>query len=83
MTPTEHERCQGFPDGWTLPDGPSLAATDPFLSGGPANTQAPRKLNHQRWEAAGRAVTVPVIEWIGRGVLEAEATLREEATCAA
>ena len=43
LTPTECERLQGFPDGWTegLADGP-------------------------RYRMMGNAVTVPVIEWIGR-----------------
>ncbi len=43
LTPTECERLQGFPDGWTegLADGP-------------------------RYRMMGNAVTVHVIEWIGR-----------------
>ncbi len=43
LTPTECERLQGFPDGWTegLADGP-------------------------RYRMMGNAVTVRVIEWIGR-----------------
>jgi DNA (cytosine-5)-methyltransferase 1 len=50
LTPTECERLQGFPDGWTklddsTPDGP-------------------------RYKALGNAVTVPVIEFIGRRLME-------------
>lgn len=50
LTPTECERLQGFPDGWTrlddkTPDGP-------------------------RYKALGNAVTVPVIEYLGRRMME-------------
>ena len=49
LTPTECERLQGFPDGWTggLKDGP-------------------------RYRMMGNAVTVNVVEWIGRRIMEAE-----------
>ena len=53
LTPTECERLQGFPDGYTdipwkgkqAPDGP-------------------------RYKALGNAVTVPVIEYLGRRIAE-------------
>lgn len=48
LTPTETERLQGFPDGWTdlgnTPDGP-------------------------RYKAMGNAVSVPVIEYLGRRIM--------------
>lgn len=49
LTPTECERLQGFPDGWTdgHADGP-------------------------RYRMLGNAVAVPVAEWIGRRIVEAE-----------
>jgi DNA (cytosine-5)-methyltransferase 1 len=47
LTPTECERLQGFPDGWTLP----LSDT-------------------QRYKTLGNAVTVNVIEVIGRKLLD-------------
>ncbi len=45
LTPTECERLQGFPDGWT--DGQS---------------------DTQRYKQLGNAVSVPVVEWIGRRI---------------
>lgn len=49
LTPTECERLQGFPDGWTA--GQSDAA---------------------RYRQLGNAVAVPVVEWIGRRIAQAE-----------
>lgn len=49
LTPTECERLQGFPDGWTE---------------GFADTV--------RYRMLGNAVCVPVAEWIGRRILEAD-----------
>jgi DNA (cytosine-5)-methyltransferase 1 len=43
LTPTECERLQGFPDGWTS---------------GVSDTQ--------RYKTLGNAVTVPVIEFLGK-----------------
>jgi len=48
LTPTECERLQGFPDGWT--DAQSDSA---------------------RYRQLGNAVTVNVIEWLGRRIMEA------------
>lgn len=41
------------------------------LQGFPAGWTAPGKVE-QRWEAMGRAVTVPVIEWIGNRLAASE-----------
>jgi DNA (cytosine-5)-methyltransferase 1 len=49
LTPTECERLQGFPDGWTGEDG------DP---------------DSPRYRALGNAVTVNVIEWLGRRLMQ-------------
>ena len=49
LTPTECERLQGFPDGWT--DGQS---------------------DSTRYRQLGNAVAVPVIEWIGRRIMQNE-----------
>lgn len=69
LTPTECERLQGFPDGWTClcqpidrydahrctcPDGP-------------------------RYKALGNAVTVNVIEWIGRRIMTQAVTAAGQA----
>lgn len=67
LTPTECERLQGFPDGWTLPVGPSLAGEPSWyqLEAPPREPINPRP-HAPRYEAMGRAVTVPVAEEIGR-----------------
>lgn len=74
LTPTECERLQGFPDGWTLPGGPSLAETPSWyqLPREEVMTEPPNPRPHAaRWEAMGRAVTVPVAEYLGRLLCEA------------
>ena len=54
-TPTESERLQGFPAGWTIP----------------AATFAPpaRGLDSDRYKAAGNAVAVPVVQWIAKRLI--------------
>ena len=49
LTPTECERLQGFPDGWTVGQADSA-----------------------RYKQLGNAVAVPVAEWIGKRIVEAE-----------
>ena len=56
LTPTETERLQGFPDGWTqLPE----------QIDGTAN---PKPDSH-RYAQMGNAVTVPVARWIGERIM--------------
>lgn len=55
LTPTECERLQGFPDGWTIPD-----ETD---------WREYPKPDGPRYAQMGNAVTVPVAEWIGRRIM--------------
>lgn len=50
LTPTECERLQGFPEGWTLPN------EDFHLSDDAIDTL--------RYHAIGNAVSVPVVEWV-------------------
>jgi DNA (cytosine-5)-methyltransferase 1 len=50
LTPTECERLQGFPEGWTLPH------EDFHLSDDAIDTL--------RYHAIGNAVSVPVVEWV-------------------
>lgn len=57
LTPTECERLQGFPDGWTIPDGTDWR-------------EYPRP-DGPRYAQMGNAVTVPVAEWIGRRLVAA------------
>jgi DNA (cytosine-5)-methyltransferase 1 len=51
LTPTECERLQGFPDGWTAVEGQKDSA---------------------RYRQLGNAVSVPVLEWIGRRIMVVE-----------
>lgn len=51
LTPTECERLQGFPDGWT--DG---------------------QADSSRYRQLGNAVAVPVVEWIGKRIVDCEVT---------
>lgn len=66
LTPTECERLQGFPDGWTIPEGPSLVGESSFPYRADERCPLP---DGPRYAAMGDAVTVPVIEWIGRRIV--------------
>lgn len=68
LTPLESERIQGFPDNWTLP-----------LD----SDEDQDKIDSQRYHAAGNAVTVNVVEWIGRRIVAVlDARKKEEAKAA-
>ena len=56
MTPTECERLQGFPDGWTIP-GRLIESSD--------------RIESKRYFALGNAVTVPVVEWLAERIKRA------------
>lgn len=56
LTPTECERLQGFPDGWTEYGADITAKGKPF---------AVRLKDGPRYRMMGNAVTVDVAEWIG------------------
>lgn len=68
LTPTECERLQGFPDGWTIPDGPSLADTPSYYQlGYPPNWElvaytkrhaANHDEDYESWEEADHARTL-------------------------
>jgi DNA (cytosine-5)-methyltransferase 1 len=61
LTPTECERLQGFPDGWTAtPDSKGKIQADGV-----------------RYKQLGNSMAVPVIAWIGRRILAAAAAARE------
>lgn len=67
LTPVEAERLQGFPDGWTCLCQPLEAyAQDP-------DSVALRCIcpDSPRYRALGNAVTVNVVEWIGRRLMTA------------
>lgn len=57
LTPIECERLQGFPDGFTC------------LCGAEADWRACSCPDSPRYRASGNAVTVPVVEWIGRRLM--------------
>lgn len=68
LTPTECERLQGFPDLWTVLDGPSLAGERSWYElppGERVRTPVNPSPHGPRYEAMGRAVSVPVAEAIG------------------
>lgn len=54
LTPTECERIQGLPVGWTKPDQNLKISKE--------------KIDSLRYKAIGNAVSVPVVEWIGKRV---------------
>ena len=54
LTPEECERLQGFPTGWTIPDGLFASGDD---------------IDGLRYKALGNAVSVPVAEWIGERIV--------------
>jgi DNA (cytosine-5)-methyltransferase 1 len=61
LTPTECERLQGFPDGWTC-------LCQPLETYDSNQCKCP---DGPRYKTLGNAVTVPVIEWLGRRIVEA------------
>jgi DNA (cytosine-5)-methyltransferase 1 len=60
LSPTECERLQGFPDGWTC-----LCGVQPY------STATCRCPDSPRYTALGNAVTVNVITWLGQRLLAA------------
>jgi DNA (cytosine-5)-methyltransferase 1 len=56
-TPTESERLQGFPAGWTIPANGYRAL--------------PRGLDSERYRAIGNSVAVPVVRWIAERIAKA------------
>lgn len=69
LTPVECERLQGWPDGWTLPEGPSLADAPTWLDDGFVPDESCPPPDGPRTAACGDGVTAPVAEWIGRRLL--------------
>lgn len=78
LTPTECERLQGLPDGWTIPWGPSLRDARAWhelehdeRAALPVPWDPPVKLDTPRRSGCGDAVCASVAEWIGRRLLSA------------
>jgi DNA-cytosine methyltransferase len=65
LTPTECERLQGFPDGWSCTCG-----CQPYST---ANCKCP---DSNRYKALGNAVAVPVVQWIAVRLARAEGKIR-------
>ena len=59
LTPLECERLQGFPDGWTNIEWKRW------------NKVVDTPASH-RYKALGNSMAVPVMEWIGQGIMEQE-----------
>lgn len=74
LTPVECERLQGWPDCWTLTDGPSLADAPTWLDPGFRPDERCPEPQGRRLAACGDGVTAPVAEWIGRRLLDREQT---------
>ena len=63
LTPTECERLQGFPDGWTqIP-----------YKGKPAE-ECPQT---HRYKALGNSMAVPVMQWLGMRIQAVDSILEE------
>jgi DNA (cytosine-5)-methyltransferase 1 len=70
LTPVECERLQGWPDGWTVAEGPSLVDTPRWFETGytPDDTCGTKDI--PRYEACGDGVTATVAEWLARRLQE-------------
>lgn len=67
LTPTECERLQGFPDGWTDLHGKVKSNKDGTTSLVPGETP-----DSARYKALGNSMAVPVMRWIGERIERAE-----------
>ena len=73
LTPTEWERLQGFPDGWT--EGVLVLATPEYIAECARKGQVAqdyvvkRFADSHRYRMMGNAVAVPCAEWIGRRIV--------------
>jgi len=63
LTPTECERLQAFPDGWTC-----LCGVEPYST---ADCRCP---DGPRYAALGNAVTTSVVAWLGRRIMSVYGT---------
>jgi DNA (cytosine-5)-methyltransferase 1 len=70
LTPVECERLQGWPDGWTLLDGPSLVDAPRWFEPGYVPNESMPAPDGRRYAACGDGVTATVSEWLGRRIME-------------
>lgn len=90
LTPTECERLQGFPDGWTdipcevevidwarCPD--ELDDPEGFAAFAAAPpTRKVKASDTARYKALGNSMAVPVMRWIGSRIMKAGEILEED-----
>jgi len=77
LTPKECERLQGFPDDWTLvPAIGNDAGTEYDYEMGETIIEGKVMSDTQRYKQMGNAVSVPVIEAIGRRIWQAIESLK-------
>jgi DNA (cytosine-5)-methyltransferase 1 len=79
LTPTECERLQGFPDGWTATGATRAVYSNPETLSDEAEIIGWKKVlqsDSARYRQLGNAVAVPVARWIGERILQAIMTIR-------
>lgn len=73
LTPTERERLMGWPDGWTIPNGPSLADA-PLTYPSELMCPVDPRPDGPRESATGDGVVASVAEWLGHRLAAVTAT---------
>lgn len=68
LTPTETERLQAFPDGWTCLEVEFQGGVGRFPDGEPYSTARCKCPDGPRYAAMGNAVTVNVVRWVAECV---------------
>ena len=71
LTPVECERLQAWPDGWTIPNGPSLLEAPRWFEDGYVPDESMPAPDGRRYAACGDGVTATVAEWIGSRLVRA------------
>ena len=66
LTPVEFERLQGFPDNWTDIGGSVRKRKGEYVFVPGETPDTPR------YRAIGNSMAVPVMEWIGKRIMECE-----------
>jgi len=70
LTPVECERLQGWPDGWTLVEGPSLVDVSRWFEDGYVPNEDMPAPDGRRYAACGDGVTATVSEWLGKRIMD-------------
>jgi DNA (cytosine-5)-methyltransferase 1 len=70
LTPVECERLQGWPDGWTLAEGPSLVDAPRWFEAGYVPNEDMPAPDGRRYAACGDGVTATVAEWLGKRIMD-------------